>query len=237
MRADLRGSPDSRVRFRRESQMVARLQHPAIVTVFDYGNLEDGAAYLVMALVSGEDLRQLMRREGPLALDRVATLMEGIAGGVEAAHESGILHRDLKPENILLPKSGTGPKVVDFGVAKITDGGQAEGTITIAGSIVGTPAYMAPEQLRGDPLDGRGDVCSLGVMTCEMLTRRLPYGGGSFFDIGVKQAAGEANIDTSGLKRHVSAMIRRTIAFDRSARPASPVQFARQLRESLSATE
>ena len=234
MRADLLGAPDSRVRFRRESQMVARLQHPAIVTVFDYGNLPDGAAFLVMEFVSGEDLRQLLRREGPLPVERVASLMDGIAAGVDAAHEAGILHRDLKPENILLPERGTGPKVVDFGVAKMTNSGQAEGgTITIAGSIVGTPAYMAPEQLRGEPLDGRGDVYSLGVMTYEMLTGRLPFGGGSFFEIGVKQAAGEAAVDTSGLGREVSAVIRRAIAFDRSARPDSPLQFARALRESL----
>lgn len=234
MRADLLGAPDSRVRFRRESQMVARLQHPAIVTVFDYGNLPDGAAFLVMEFVSGEDLRQLLRREGPLTLDRVVSLMDGIAGGVEAAHESGILHRDLKPENILLPKSGTGPKVVDFGVAKMTDSGTTEGgTITLLGSIVGTPAYMAPEQLRGEPLDGRGDVYSLGVMGYEMLTGRLPYGGGSFFEIGLKQSAGAAGVDTSGLGRETAAMIRRAIAFDRSARPASPMQFARELRETL----
>ena len=120
VRADLLGDPDSRARFRRESQIVARLQHPSIVTVFDYGTLADGAAYLVMEFVPGEDLRHMLKREGRLTTARMAALLSGICGGVECAHKSGIFHRDLKPENILLPESGTGPKVVDFGVAKLT---------------------------------------------------------------------------------------------------------------------
>ena len=117
---DLLSDPDSRERFRRESQIVARLQHPSIVTVFDYGTLADGAAFLVMEFVPGEDLRHLLKRERQLAPERAVELMSGIAGGVESAHKAGILHRDLKPENILLPESGTGPKVVDFGVAKLS---------------------------------------------------------------------------------------------------------------------
>ena len=91
---------------RREAQAVARLQHPSIVTVFDYGTLTDGAAFLVMEFVPGEDLRQLLKRERQLAPERAADLLSGIAGGVESAHKAGILHRDLKPENILLPESG-----------------------------------------------------------------------------------------------------------------------------------
>ena len=120
VRADLLSDPDSRARFRRESQIVARLQHPSIVTVFDYGTFADGAAFLVMEFVPGEDLRHVMNRERRLAAARMSALMPGIAAGVESAHKSGIFHRDLKPENILLPESGTGPKVVDFGVAKLT---------------------------------------------------------------------------------------------------------------------
>ena len=146
-----------------------------------------------MEFVPGEDLRQPAEARTP-ARRRIAwsSLLSGIAGGVDSAHKSGILHRDLKPENILLPESGTGPKVVDFGVAKLTTapGGERR-HLTTSGTIVGTPAYMAPEQLRGEAVDGRADVFSLGVMTYEMLTGKLPYGGGSFFDIGMKQAAGD----------------------------------------------
>lgn len=230
VRGDLLADPDSRERFRRESQIVARLQHPSIVTVFDYGTLTDGAAFLVMEFVPGEDLRHLLKRERRLAPGRAADLLAGIAGGVESAHKAGILHRDLKPENILLPESGTGPKVVDFGVAKLTSHAGAGGTITSAGTIVGTPAYMAPEQLRGENVDGRADVYSLGVMTFEMLTGTLPYGGASLFDIGIKQAAGAAAVEMGDIPENVASVIRRAIAFDRDTRPASPADFAGELK-------
>jgi len=230
VRGDLLADPDSRERFRRESQIVARLQHPSVVTVFDYGTLSDGAAFLVMEFVPGEDLRQLLKRERRLAPARAAELLAGIAGGVDSAHKAGIFHRDLKPENILLPESGTGPKVVDFGVAKLTTGAAAGGTLTGAGTIVGTPAYMAPEQLRGDSVDGRADVFSLGVMTFEMLTAKLPYGGASLFDIGMKQAAGAATVDMTDVPDGMAAAIRRAIAFDRNERPGSPLAFANELK-------
>lgn len=231
VRGDLLTDPDSRERFRRESQIVARLQHPSIVTVFDYGTLTDGAAFLVMEFVPGEDLRHLLKRERRLAPGHVAELIAGIAGGVESAHMAGILHRDLKPENILLPASGTGPKVVDFGVAKRTTAAAGGGTLTGGGTIVGTPAYMAPEQLRGDAVDGRADVFSLGVMTFEMLTGALPYGGGSFIDIGMKQAAGAAAVDTGDMPAAMAALVRRAIAFDKHTRPGSPLAFATELRD------
>jgi hypothetical protein len=233
VRADLLSDPDSRARFRRESQIVARLQHPSVVTVFDYGTLPDGAAYLVMEFVPGEDLRQLMKREGRLTPSRMSALLQGIAGGVESAHKSGIFHRDLKPENILLPESGTGPKVLDFGVAKLTDQSMTTdgGTLTVGGTIVGTPAYMAPEQLRGDAVDGRADVFSLGVMAYEMVMARLPYGGGSFIEIGMKQAAGEKQVECGDLPPALADVIRRAIAYEKDRRPASPVTFANELEE------
>ncbi|MDO8679942.1 MAG: protein kinase [Acidobacteriota bacterium] len=231
VRAELLSDPDSRARFKRESQIVAKLQHPAIVTVFDYGTLADGAAFLVMEFVPGEDLRSLLKRERKLGEQRMVALMSGISAGVDSAHKSGIFHRDLKPENILLPESGTGPKVVDFGVAKLTTAPGAEGShMTSTGTIVGTPAYMAPEQLRGDAVDGRADVFSLGVMAYEMLTGKLPYGGGSFFDIGMKQAAGEIKVDTGDIPPELAAIIRRSIAYERDGRPASPGDFAEELR-------
>jgi eukaryotic-like serine/threonine-protein kinase len=230
VRADLLAAPESRVRFRRESMMVARLQHPAIVTVFDYGSLKDGSAFLVMEYVPGEDLRRLLKREGPLATGRVTSLLSGIAGGVEAAHKAGIFHRDLKPENILLPESGIGPKVVDFGVAKMTDAaGPGTTTLTAGGTIVGTPAYMAPEQLRGGTVDGRADVFSLGVMTYEMLTGRLPFGGGSFIDIAMKQSEAETSLDTRGLALPIADVLKGALALDREGRPQSPMALAAEL--------
>jgi len=184
-----------------------------------------------MEFVPGEDLRSLLKRERTLGVERMVALMSGISAGVESAHKSGIFHRDLKPENILLPESGTGPKVVDFGVAKLNTGTGADGShMTTSGTIVGTPAYMAPEQLRGDAVDGRADVFSLGVMAYEMLTGKLPYGAGSFFEIGMKQAAGEIQVDTADLPSELAAIIRRAIAYERDSRPATPGDFAEELR-------
>ena len=235
VRADLLSDPDSRARFRRESQIVARLQHPSIVTVFDYGTLPDGAAFLVMEFVPGEDLRHLMKREGRISRTRTAELLNGICAGVESAHKSGIFHRDLKPENILLPESGTGPKVLDFGVAKLTNTSNTTdgGTLTVGGTIVGTPAYMSPEQLRGEAVDARADVFSLGVMAYEMLLARLPYGGGSFIDIGMKQAAGEMKVECGDLAPALADVIRRAIAYEKDKRPASPRAFAEDLTRAL----
>ncbi|MCI0437193.1 MAG: protein kinase, partial [Gemmatimonadetes bacterium] len=179
VRADMVIDPVARMRFEREAQIVARLQHPAIVTVFDYGNLPNGAAFLVMEYVAGEDLRHVLKRERTLPPDRTLTLIRGVAEGIEAAHRAGVLHRDLKPENILLPASGIGPKVLDFGVAKMTDPTTTEAgtTATLGATVIGTPAYMAPEQLRGEAVDGRADVYSLGCVLFEMLTGRAPFVG------------------------------------------------------------
>ena len=229
VRADLISDPDSRARFRRESQIVARLQHPSIVTVYDYGNLADGAAFLVMEFVPGEDLRHFLKREGKLDAGRMSSLMNGIAGGVDVAHQSGIFHRDLKPENILLPTSGTGPKVVDFGVAKLTNQGTADGsTLSVVGTIVGTPAYMSPEQLRGEAVDARADVFSLGVMAYEMLTAEKPYSGASLFDIGMRQVEGK--VDFSGIDPEIAAVITAAIAYEKEKRPDSAVVFAEALK-------
>ena len=233
VRAELVSDRESRERFRREAQIVARLQHPAIVTIHDFGSLPDGAAYLVMEYVRGEDLRGLLRREGKLSPDRLARLMEGIAAGVDAAHKTGVFHRDLKPENILLPE-GSGPKVLDFGVAKMTDASMTGGgTLTGIGTIVGTPAYMSPEQLRGEWVDGRSDVFSLGVMSYEILTGATPYGSGSFIDIAMKHASGDAVIEMVGIPPALRRVIRRAVAFDREARMATALELAREISESV----
>ena len=233
VRADLISDPDSRARFNRESKIVARLQHPSIVTVYDYGNLADGAAFLVMEFVPGEDLRHFLKREKRLEPARMAALMTGICGGVDIAHKAGIYHRDLKPENILLPESGTGPKVVDFGVAKLTDTGTGDGrTMSAVGTVVGTPAYMSPEQLRGEAVDARADVFSLGVMAYEMLTARKPYTGTSMFEIGMQQVEGK--VDLSGLKSEIAFVIRQTIAYEKDKRPDSALAFANALRAAAS---
>jgi serine/threonine-protein kinase len=231
VRADVMGGDVARARFQREAQIVARLQHPAIVTIFDYGTLSAGAAYLVMEYVHGEDLRHRLRREKTLPPTATVELLAGVAAGVDAAHRAGVLHRDLKPENILLPASGTGPKVLDFGVAKMTDSTTPAGDrLTQRGTIIGTPAYMSPEQLRGEVLDARADVFSLGVMAFEMLTGRLPFGTGSFVDLALRQARGVQSIDVEGLSANARTALVRALSLDRDERPPTAAGFAEELR-------
>jgi hypothetical protein len=236
VRADMVLDPNARARFEREAQIVARLQHPAIVTVFDYGQLPSGAAFLVMEYVAGEDLRHLLKRERTLAPDRAVALISSVADGIDAAHRAGVLHRDLKPENILLPTQGVGPKVLDFGVAKMTDPAAIEQgvTATEGATVIGTPAYMAPEQLRGDNVDGRADVFSLGVVTYEMVTGRLPFGAGSFVDVGMRHNDRTQAIDLAGVPASLADVVGAALSFDRDRRPPTAAQYAAELRLRLS---
>jgi hypothetical protein len=234
VRAELLSDPDARRRFRREAQLVARLQHPSIVSVFDYGTFPDGAAYLVMELVRGEDLRRILTREGRFAPARAARVLSQICAAIDAAHREGVLHRDLKPENIFLTGEETDVKVLDFGVAKLlredrrADDEAPGATMTVDGTIVGTPAYMAPEQLRGEPLDERSDVFSLGVMAFEMLTGELPFGRGPLADIVLRQARGVPSLKSDGaaIPPALEQVIQTALGMDASLRPPSPSAFA-----------
>ena len=168
------------------------------MTVYDYGNLADGSAFLVMEFVPGEDLRRFLEREGRLDPARMSALLTGICGGVDSAHKSGVFHRDLKPENILLPASGTGPKVVDFGVAKLTSTGTRRRHHDVGRGNDGRNAELhGAGAVARRAVDARADVFSLGVMAYEMLTARLPYTGASLFDIGMKQVEGK--VDMTGV--------------------------------------
>ena len=151
-----------------------------------------------MEYVRGRDLRAVLRAEGPMAPDRVARLLQAIASPVDSAHQLGVLHRDLKPENILLPDSGVGAKVLDFGVAKLIGGegiAPENETLTLAGQPIGTPAYMAPEQLAGAPVSTRTDVFALGAIAYELLTGNPPFGRGPLVEIADRQRQGPAPID------------------------------------------
>lgn len=232
VRAELLGDAEARRRFRREAQIVARLQHPAIVSVFDFGTFADGGAYLVMELVRGEDLRRVLQREGRLEPKRALAILSAVCGAIEAAHREGVLHRDLKPENILLPGGDVEAKVLDFGVAKVIDDRQppaaeAATLLTAAGTIVGTPAYMAPEQLRGGPMDARTDVFSLGVIAFEMLTGELPFGRGSLAEVVLAHARGVPPIP--GAAPALARAIRAALEPEPDRRPASPQALAHLL--------
>lgn len=187
VRAGMLGDAVARQRFRREAQLLSGLQHPSIVSIFDYGTLPDGGAYLVMELVRGEDLRTVLQREGRIGLPRALRILSAVCEAVEAAHRDGVLHGDLKPENILLPGDGVEAKVLDFGLAKVVPD---PALLDAGGVIFGTPAYMAPERLRGLEPDARSDIFSLGAVAFEMLTGELPFGRGPLADIVLAQARG-----------------------------------------------
>jgi predicted Ser/Thr protein kinase len=233
VRPELVGDPEARRRFRREAQIVARLQHPGIVSIFDFGTVPDGAAFLVMEFVRGEDLRRVLVREGRLDPERAARILSSVCGAIEAAHRQGVLHRDLKPENILLPGDDIEAKVLDFGVAKViaqdrrepVGPADAQTVLTMDGAIIGTPAYMAPEQLRGQSPDARTDVFSLGVIAFEMLTGRLPFGRGSLADVILAQARGFPD-GAAELPEALERAVRAALEADPDRRPPSPQAFA-----------
>ncbi len=171
-------SPGLEARLLEEARAASALNHPNIITIYDIGTA-DGRPYLVMEWIEGQTLRQKLA-QGPLGIPELLAMISQIADALVAAHDSGILHRDLKPENIMLTTEGR-VKVLDFGIAKriaMLDGDATEATLlTVPGSIIGTPAYMSPEQARGDKLDFRSDHFSFGSVLYEMATGRRAFPG------------------------------------------------------------
>jgi serine/threonine protein kinase len=167
-------------RLKREASLGMRLAHPNVCHIIRMGETQDGLVYVVMPFVEGEILSDRNNRKGTLPLEEVATFVSEIAAGLHVAHELKIVHRDLKPENIMICKSEDGSEravVMDFGLAKERRADAELQKLTATGIILGTPEFMSPEQLRGKPLDPRTDVYSLGLMTYEMLTGKLPFTG------------------------------------------------------------
>ncbi len=177
-------------RFKREARAAARLRSPHVAPIFDYG-VDEGMPYIVMELLEGEDLGHEMDRNVRLAPARVVTIVRQVAKALRLAHEAGLVHRDLKPANVFLSRSGGEEtvKVLDFGIAK-----EQKPTLdhveTTENTILGSPAYMAPEQARGQPVDARTDLWSLGVMAFEMLAGTLPFEGSSVVDLFMKSCSG-----------------------------------------------
>lgn len=159
-------------RFHREALSMARLNHPNIVTIHDSGETVSGQPFIAMEFIDGTDLHQLIRTQALSPADALR-LVPAICEAVHFAHENGIIHRDLKPGNILVTRQGI-PKVTDFGLARLSS--KTGYSLTTTNSCLGTPAYMAPEQLLGNEVDHRADIYSLGVMLYEMLTGKLPQG-------------------------------------------------------------
>jgi len=165
----LAADPDFRARFIREARAAAAIDHPNVIPVYSAGE-EDGRLYLAMRLIEGDDLRSLVRRGGPLAPDRAARIIAQVGAALDAAHARGLIHRDIKPANVLLDDEHA--YLTDFGLTKRLDG---ETTVTGSGRWVGTLGYVAPEQIRGEPVDARADVYALGCLLFYVLTGVAPY--------------------------------------------------------------
>ena len=178
---DQRGlSPGGLQRFLREARTIARIEHPNVVEVHDLGSTREGVVYIVMERLEGEDLKQLISREGGLPWAEVRELMIQICAGLEAIHAAGVVHRDLKPANCF--RAADGLKLLDFGIAASScaaplDQARTEERLTLEGQVVGTPEYMSPEQARGEPVDGRSDIYAAGIVLGELLTGQLPFVG------------------------------------------------------------
>jgi serine/threonine-protein kinase len=170
-------------RFKHEAVITRKLQHPNAVRVDDIDESEDGRPFIVMEFIQGKSLKKIIQEEGPLPAPRVCSIIKQAAAALDAAHGLGMVHRDIKPDNIALVEMAEGErvKVLDFGIAKIKEARLGEGqgmTLTGTGVVIGTPQYMSPEQAggkRGDELDGRSDLYSLGIVMYEMLTADLPF--------------------------------------------------------------
>jgi eukaryotic-like serine/threonine-protein kinase len=170
-------------RFRREALSAARLVHPNIVQVFDFGFDEhERQHFIVMEHVSGHSCAELLRDNGPMEVDQAVDVITQACRGLDYAHRNGVVHRDVKPGNLLVSDSDV-VKLADFGIARATD----QSSITQVGSVLGTAAYLAPEQARGEEAGPRADLYSLGVVSYQLLTGRLPYEASSLSELALKQ--------------------------------------------------
>ena len=227
---------ESAARFAREASNAARIIHPNVAAVFDYGESE-GLVYLVMEYVEGEPLARILAREAPLPVERALDLARQIADGLGAAHELGIVHRDLKPDNILVSRNKAGKevaKVVDFGIAKAIQENAGD-ALTRTGLVIGTPEFMSPEQLLGDPIDARSDLYALGCIMHLMLTASPPFSAPTREQMIKRRLSEEAphiqHLDP-GLPDSLDRMVNRLLA--RS--PAERFGSAGEVREALAGT-
>jgi predicted Ser/Thr protein kinase len=180
--------PDAVTRFNREATNASKISHPNVCAVYDFGLTPDGLVYLAMEYVEGRTLTAVAEERGPMPVASATELVAQCAAGLEAAHDLGIVHRDLKPDNIMVINRGGKEtvKLVDFGIAKAMEGEPSQ-RVTKTGFVVGTPEYMSPEQLAGDPLDGRSDEYSLALVLYRLITGRLPFEGSSIQETLVKR--------------------------------------------------
>jgi eukaryotic-like serine/threonine-protein kinase len=235
MRPNMVADADAISRFNREASNAARINHPNVAAVYDFGETSDGIIYLAMEFVEGEPLTDLLTRQGSLPPPRAAEIVRQTGEALSVAHDMGIVHRDLKPDNIMMAKSRDGSdlvKVVDFGIAKA--GNNEAQKVTKTGLVVGTPEYMSPEQLAGDKLDGRSDIYSLGLVAFAMLTGHLPFPSETVQESMIMRLTDKPK-RLAEMKREidwpaeVQQVIDRALERDASKRYSTATEFARDM--------
>ncbi len=227
-------------RFQREALLMSRVQDAHVVRVLDYGLLADGAPCLVMELLAGESLEARLTRRVTLPWREALAVMEGLLVGLQAIHAAGVVHRDLKPSNLLLAEDGPGgaevPKLIDFGIARPLDDGPK---LTRAGQLLGTPEYMAPEQLLGAAADFRADLYTAALMLYEMLSGQLPFVSEDHADlllrIGNAPAPPPVPSRMPRPPQEVVDVLMDALALDPKQRPSTAGEFAAQLRAAADA--
>ncbi|MEZ4368418.1 MAG: serine/threonine-protein kinase [Kofleriaceae bacterium] len=234
---DLADDPDVISRFEREAHAVSQLVHPNTVQVFDFGAAQ-GALYLIMEHVRGQDLQRIVDRDGPMPWARVAPLLIQIGGALQEAHDVGIIHRDLKPDNVIISRTTGGrdfAKVLDFGLAKL-EHREPRPDVTDRAQIVGTPYFMAPEQIRGDEVDARTDIYAMGAMMFRLLTGEYLFTAGSAVGVLTKHLtvtpdAPSQRAPDRGLDPRVDHICLRALAKDPADRWPSVTAMVQEIEE------
>jgi serine/threonine protein kinase len=225
-------------RLRREAELAGRLAHPNVCHIIRLGETSNGLVYVVMPFVQGELLCDITNRAKQLSLDVTIRYITDIAAGLQVAHELGIVHRDLKPENIMISRNPDGSEraiVMDFGLAKERQVSPEIKKLTATGIVLGTPEFMSPEQLRGKALDARTDVYSLGLMTYEMLTGKLPFVGRTQQEIMIARLRSEPTlIRAARPDLDISPAVEKVIAKSMEREPADRYQSAPEFASALS---
>lgn len=237
---DFVSSTETLERFRREARAAARLNHPNVITIYDFGVLQNGRAYLAMELLTGKSLRDEIEKQGYITPVRALEILKPICNAVQAAHNAGVIHRDLKPDNIVIEKNDLGVeiiKVVDFGIAKLREHtGQKVNSLTGPGLVMGTPHYMSPEQCKGEDLDVRSDIYSLGVMLYEMLCGHVPFDAPTPSAVIIQHAIDpprRLGLLRKDIPPQVEEVVMKALSKSRQARQQTVIELYEEMRNAL----
>ena len=228
------GREEALARFKREAKMASRIDNPHAITIYDFGEAENGLLFLAMEFIDGRPLSGIIADHRMLPVDRAAHITYQVAEALSAAHALGIVHRDLKPDNVMITRKGKDSdyvKVLDFGIAKSVADDSAD-NLTKTGFVLGTPVYMSPEQLLGENLDGRSDIYSLAIIVYEMLSGKLPFVGDNQQAVMMKRITG-LPVPLRAVAPQVSEAVERVVMQGLAREPGERVDDAKEFAEAL----